>query len=205
MAIRRVPPGSTLPTSGRKAPSWSGRTAISRSFRLNCEASPQMRPCSRLLCCATGAESPRLMSGGGVFIRSRHSRRERSSHGFDDAAKLVEHLVDLTLAHDQWRAERQRIADGAEHDVVLEETEIERIHPTLADGVGPACEIDADGKADRADIEHVRQALEPHRRLRPRLFELARALEQALVAIDIERCEPGGARERVRRISIAVE
>lgn len=45
-----------------------------------------------------------------------------SSHRLDDAGKLVEHLADLTLTHDQRRTERQRVADGAEHDIVFEET-----------------------------------------------------------------------------------
>src|ERR1041384_1562564 len=101
-----------------------------------------MRPCSRLSCCTTGAEIPASISAGRFFIPSRHSRRERSSHGFDDAAELVEHFADLTFTHDQGRAERECIPDGTEHDVVLEEAEIKRVHAALADGVGPACEID---------------------------------------------------------------
>src|SRR5262245_63551552 len=119
------------------------------------------------------------MSAGPFFIPGRHLRRRRSGHRLDDAAELVEHFADLTFTHDQWRAESERIAHGAERDVVLEEAELERVHTALADSVGPAREIDAGGEAHGADIEHVRQALEPHRRLRPRLFELAGALEQA--------------------------
>src|SRR5690242_8922564 len=180
MASRSARPGSILPTSGRKVPSWCGRTATSTSYRRDCGASPRMRPCSRLSRCATGAANPASMSAGRFFIPSRRLRRERSGHGFDDAAELVEYLADLAFAHDQWRAERERIAHGAEHDVVLEETEIERVHAAFAGGVGPACEIDTDGEADRADVEHVRQALEPHRRLCPGLFQLAGVLEQAL-------------------------
>ena len=49
------------------------------------------------------------------------------------------------------------------------------------------------------------QSLEAHRRLRPDRFELPCALEQAFVAIKIERREPGGAGERMRRIGVAVE
>src|SRR5512136_466076 len=45
-----------------------------------------------------------------------------SGHRLDDAGKLVEHLADLTFTHDQRRTERQRIADGAEHDIVFEKT-----------------------------------------------------------------------------------
>src|SRR4249919_1967489 len=172
--------------------------------RLDCETSRWTRRCNRLSFCMTCAGVRAPMSVGPFFIPSRRLR-ERSGHGLDDVAELVEHFPDLAFAHDQWRAERERIADGTEHDIVLEKAEIERVHAALADSVGPACEIDADGEADRADIEHVRQALEPHRRLRPGLFELTCALEQALVAIDIECCKPGGAGERVRRIGIAVE
>src|SRR4249919_2208714 len=179
--------------------------AISTPCHPDCEASRWMRPCSRLSYCATGVGMPASMSAGPFFIPSRRLRSARSGHGFDDAAELVEHLADLTFAHDQWRAERERIADSAEHDVMLEEAEVERVHAALADGVGPTREIDPDGEPDRADIEHVRQAFEPHRRLCPGLFELAGALEQAFVAIDVERCKPGGAGERMCRIGIAVE
>src|SRR5262249_6340568 len=119
--------------------------------------------------------------------------------------ELVEDFSDLTFTYDQRRTERERIAHGAEHDVVLEETEVERVHAALADGIRPACKIDTDRKANRANIEHVRQALEPHRRLCPRFFQLAGALEQALIAIDVERREPGGAGKRVRRVGVAVE
>jgi hypothetical protein len=45
-----------------------------------------------------------------------------SAQRLDDAGKLVEHLADLTFTHDQRRTERERVADGAEHDIVFEET-----------------------------------------------------------------------------------
>ncbi len=47
--------------------------------------------------------------------------------------------------------------------------------------------------------------LRRHRRLGPDRLELAGALEQAFVAIEVERREAGGARERMRRIGIAVK
>ena len=75
----------------------------------------------------------------------------------------------------------------------------------LADGVGLAGEIDAGHQADGADVEHVRQALQAHRRLRPDRLQLRGAREQIFVAIEIERGETGGAGERMRRIGIAVE
>src|SRR5262245_25842081 len=100
------------------------------------------------------------MSAGPFFIPDRRLRRARSRHGLDDVAELVEYLADLTFTHNQWWAERQCIADGAEQDVLLEEAKLERVHAAFADGVGLAGEIDADHKADRADVQHVRQVLE---------------------------------------------
>ncbi len=85
------------------------------------------------------------------------------------------------------------------------ERHLHRLEAALADGVGPAGEIDADREADRADVEHVGQSLQAHRGLRPERLQLFGALEQVLLAIEIERGEAGGAGERMRRISIAVE
>src|SRR5262245_37175278 len=145
------------------------------------------------------------MSAGPFFIPGRRLRRRGSGHGLDDTAELVEHFPELAFAHDQWRAQRERVTDGAERDVVLEKAEVERVHAAFADRVRPAREIDTDSEADRANIEHVRQTFEPHRRLPPRLFQLPGTLEQTLVAIYIKRRKPGGAGKRVRRIGIAVE
>src|SRR5262245_47501620 len=103
------------------------------------------------------------MSAGPFFIPGRRLRRKWSGHGLDDTAELVEYFPDLGLAHDQRWAQRERVADGAERDVVLEKAEIERVHAALSDGVGPARQIDTDGEAHRADIEHIRQAFESHR------------------------------------------
>ena len=85
------------------------------------------------------------------------------------------------------------------------EAALHRVIAALADGVGPRGEIDAGGQPDAADVEHVRQALERHRRVGPDRLELAGALEQVLVAIEIERRERRGAGERMRGIGIAVE
>src|SRR5665213_2086726 len=86
----------------------------------------------------------------------------RLRHLLDDLGQLVEHLADLTLRHNQRRAHSQRIADRAEHDAMLEEAEIERLHAAFADAVGLAGEIDADREADRANVEHVGQARKAH-------------------------------------------
>ena len=71
-------------------------------------------------------------------------------------ADLVEDLADLRFGDDQRRAHRDGIARRAEHQTVLVERTFQRLEAALADGVGPAGEIDADGQANRADIEHVR-------------------------------------------------
>src|SRR5204863_115303 len=66
-------------------------------------------------------------------------------------------------------------------------------------------EVDAGGEPDAADVEHVGQAFERHRRLGPDRFELVRALEQVFLAVEVERGEPGGASKRMRRIGVAVK
>src|SRR5262245_35545927 len=128
--------------------------------RRDCGTLRWMQRSSRHSSCATGAGTRPSMSAGRFFIPSRRSRRKRSGHRLDDAAELVEDLADLAFAHDQWRAERERIADGAEHHVVLEEAEVERVHASLAHGIGPAGQVDADREADGTNVEHVREAFE---------------------------------------------
>ena len=110
------------------------------------------------------------------------------------------------LGDDQRRAHGERVADGAEHDAVLVEAAFQRLEAALADGVGLAGEIDADGQADRADVEHVRQALERPSPPAPRPARACRARSnRSFVAIEIERGEARRAGERMRRIGVAVE
>ena len=80
-----------------------------------------------------------------------------------------------------------------------------RLVAALAHRAGPGCKVDADGDADSAHVEHVRHSLERHRGLGNDRLELLGPLEQTLVAIKVERRNPGGAGKRMRRIGIAVE
>src|ERR1017187_7586015 len=69
-------------------------------------------------------------------------------HRFDDLCDLVEDLADLGLADDQRRAERQRIADRAQHQTVVVKRRVQRFIAALAHAVGLAREIDADGRSE---------------------------------------------------------
>src|SRR5262249_21738722 len=68
-----------------------------------------------------------------------------------------------------------------------------------ADRVRARGEIDAGGKAHAADVEHTGQALEAHGGVVPGWFERARALKQALLPVEVQRGEPGRARQRRSR------
>src|SRR4249919_4121910 len=105
-----------------------------------------MPRCSRHSNCTTCEEIRTSLSAGRSSSRDHLSPPDRSSHRFDDVCELVEYLADLTFTHNQRRAERQRIADGTEHDIVFKEAQFERLHAALADRIGLAGEINADGQ-----------------------------------------------------------
>src|SRR5258708_33331916 len=88
---------------------------------------------------------------------------------------------------------------------MLVERLVHRIKGALANLARPRGEIDPGGQPDAADIEHVGQALERHRRFGPDRLELTRALESALLAVEREPGEPRRANERRRRTAITVE
>src|SRR5262249_38217158 len=145
------------------------------------------------------------MSAGRSSTQGRHLPKASLGHRLDDARELVEDFTDLTFADDQRRTERERIADRAEHEIMFEEACFQRFHPSLADRIWPAGEVDADGQPDYPDIEDIRQALEAHRRLRPGALKLARTLEQTLFPVKVERCQTRGARQWMRRICVAMK
>src|SRR5215475_9736372 len=98
-----------------------------------------MPRCSRHSCCAICAEIQTSMSAGRSSTRGRHMLLvllARLRHRLDDTRKLVEHFVDLDFAHDQRRTERQRVADGSEHEIMLKETQFKSVQAALADGIG---------------------------------------------------------------------
>src|SRR5262245_1252449 len=115
--------------------------------RQNSRPSPTAPSSSRQSNCATcapiSAATRSCVSDGPSFTRSRVPRPNRSSNSLDDAGELVEYLANLVFAHDQRRTERQRVADGAEGKIMLEEAHFKRINAAFSDGVGPAGEIDA--------------------------------------------------------------
>src|SRR5262245_53825339 len=107
-----------------------------------------MPRCSRHSCCPICAETRTSMSAGRSSTRGRHMLLvllARLRHRLDDTRELVEHLFDLDFAHDQRRTERQRVADSSEHEIMFKVTRFKRFQAALADGIGFAGEIDADG------------------------------------------------------------
>ncbi len=111
----------------------------------------------------------------------------------------------MLLAHDKRRGEFDRVAGRADHDPRIKKRVVERATDTLARAALNGREIDRAGETDAADVEDIGQALEPHDGVIPLGLERFGALEQALVAIGVERRQRRGASERVARIGIAVE
>src|SRR5215471_3746304 len=152
-----------------------------------------MRWCSRLSCCPSGAATQTFMSAGRSFSLGRPSRLRYLADNF---RKLVEHLADLGLRHDQRRAQRQRVAYSTKHEITLEEAEFKRFPPTLSHRVRPAGEVNANRQANRADVEHIRQPFEAHCCLAPHGFQLTGALKQPFLAIDVQGRQTSRARKR---------
>src|SRR5262245_49401026 len=90
------------------------------------------------------AEIRASMSAGRSFTQGRLTPPGRSSHRLDNTGELVEDFTNLVFAHNQRRTERQRVAHGAEGEIVLEESCLQRIRAAFSHGVGPAGEINAD-------------------------------------------------------------
>src|ERR1700722_15951839 len=130
-----------------------------------------------------------------VFLRRR----------FDRSPDLVDDLADLVLAHDERRGQFDRVAGRPYHDPRIEERVVERTTDTLARAALNGRKIDRAGETDAADVEDVGQPLEPHDRVIPLGLERLGALEQALVAIEVDRRQRRGASERMARRGIAVE
>src|SRR5690349_9864601 len=166
-AIRSGRRGSTSPISGRKARWWYGRRATWLPCHRDYGLLRSMPPSSRHSRCMTIAAVQTCRSAGRFFIQGRLSPHGSSSHRFDDLRELVEYLADLIFAHDQWWAERQCVADGAKHDVMLEEAHFEGLHAALAGTVGFVGEVNSDREPDRPDVENVWQPLQSHGGLGP--------------------------------------
>src|SRR5580692_6237422 len=116
---------------------------------------------------------------------------------FDRSADLLHDLADLVLAHDERGGQLDRVARRPDHDPRIKERVVERATDTLARTALNRREIDRAGQADTADVDDVGQPLEPHDGVIPLGLERLGALEQALIAIDIERRQRRGAGERV--------
>src|SRR4029077_20203578 len=123
----------------------------------------------------------------------------------DHVGDLAEDFAYLALAHDQRRRQRNGVAGDSDHQVVPGEGLLHGFIAAPAYRVGSRGQVDARGKTDAADIEHVGQSFESHCGVGPKRLERSRAIEQALVAIEVERGKAGGAGERMRRVGVAVE
>src|SRR5215471_920666 len=164
-----------------------------------------MPRCSRHFCCVTCAGIRTSMSAGRSSTEGRHTLSASLGHCLDDPRELVEDFIYLDFAHNQRRTEGQCVADGAEHEIMFKEACFKRFHAALADRIGPAREVNADGQPHRPDIEDIRQTFETQGRLGPHAFEFARALEQTLFPVKVQRRKAGGTSQRMRRICVAME
>src|SRR5271166_6521941 len=125
----------------------------------------------------------------GSFCKKLLGRR------FDRRPDFLHDLADLFLADDEGRGQFNRVAGRADHDARVEERMLERPIAAEARAARNRREIDRAGQADAADVDDVGQAFEAHDRVIPLRLERLRALEQALVAIEVERCKRRGASE----------
>src|SRR5262249_37242880 len=66
-------------------------------------------------------------------------------HRLDHTPDLLEYLSNLRLADDEWRRERERVADGAEHQVLALEGAHHRVVAAPSDRVGARRNVDARG------------------------------------------------------------
>jgi hypothetical protein len=96
------------------------------------------------------------------------------------------------LRDDQSGGEHQRVAYDTDYEVLTEEGGIERTRPAQARRAVNGGKVDACGKADAPDVNHMGAALEPVHGIGEGGLERARLLEQPLVAIEIERGIGGG-------------
>ena len=98
-----------------------------------------------------------------------------------------------------------RVAGRADHDPRIEERVVERATDTLARTAGNGRKSIAPVRPTQRMSSDVGQPLQPHDGVIPLGLERLGALEQALVAIDVERRQRRGASERMARVGIAVE
>ena len=113
-------------------------------------------------------------------------------------------LVDLLLADDERRRERDDVAGRADQHVLLEalQEHLERARAGLA---CDRLELDARDHAEVAHVRDVRQLAQRVHRVLEVGRELARALEELLFLERVEARERRGARERMARVGVAVE
>src|SRR6185503_11032537 len=122
----------------------------------------------------------------------------------EDAGKDLDELSDLLLLDDERRRERDDVAGGADQESAAERLD-EAGMGALRRLVGYGLKLNCPNQPDIADVDDVGQALQRMHRLLPIGRKLRSAREQALLLVDLERRDRGGASRGVARIGIAVE
>jgi hypothetical protein len=82
------------------------------------------------------------------------------------------------LRDDQGRGQHQRVAYHADYEVLVEEGGVERTCPAQAWRAVDGGKVDAGGKADAPDVDHMGEAFEPVHGIGENGLERARPLEQ---------------------------
>ena len=82
---------------------------------------------------------------------------------------------------------------------------MEQLHPALPGGALARRKLDPGNEPEVAQVNHVARRAQRMKRVLPALSERAGALEQGLVAIDVECRDPCRRSKRMARIGIAVE
>jgi hypothetical protein len=95
-------------------------------------------------------------------------------------------------ASEMTRAGASTSVSDTDYEVLTEEGGVERTRPAQARRAVNGSKVDACGKADAPDVDHMGAAFEPVHGIGEGGLERARLLEQPLVAIEIERGIGGG-------------
>src|SRR4051794_36802651 len=131
------------------------------------------------------------------FTPALVERLDNLPHRFEDA-------VDLRLLDDERRRESEGVGGVADQHAGLEALH-ECVVAPAARCPGLGRQFDRAHQTEIADVDDVGRTLDRVDRIFPVLLQRARALEQSLVLVRVERADARRAGEWMARIGIAVE
>src|SRR5665213_141445 len=137
--------------------------------------------------------------------RFRASIVHPSNKAIQNAPDSIDHFGDIGFGNDKGRRQRDGVAADADHEILFGEGKLDRVIAAPARGFRIGFEFDSRRQTDIADVGNEGRALQRMHGLFQHRLQLRGALEQSFVAIDVERCQRRGTRERMARVCVAVE